>query len=241
MIIADRNDTDLYTETVAALTRAALERNLDGSPGDFSDFLAHALAATAANVGGPDRLIAGRPGSWESACVDSLVRGTMGDLPDDWTWFRTQSIVIRLNVAELIEDGLHHPGLMGLDEALENLGKRYESASSEQDLDAWDSDIDAVTDRYTTEYRRYADSFALAARNIASDISGLSADVTSKPTPIQAAPGGRPPPTTTAILILISSRSRSGAPHTRSNPAAKRRPLAWCGWSAHGYEGVTDA
>jgi len=176
MIIADRNDTDLYTETVAALTRAALERNLDGSPCDFSDFLAHALAATAANVGGPDRLIAGHPGSWESAYVDSLVRGMMGNLPEDWTWFRTQPIVIRLNVAELIEDGLHHPGLMGLDEALENLGKRYESASGEQDLDAWDRDIDAVTDRYTSEYRRYAERFAIAARTIANDIPGLSAD-----------------------------------------------------------------
>ena len=52
----------------------------------------------------------------------------MGDQPDDWTWFRTQPIVVRLNVAELIEDEHHHPGLMGLDEALENFGRRYESA-----------------------------------------------------------------------------------------------------------------
>ncbi len=159
MIIEDRNDTELYTDAVAALTRAALERNVDGTPCDFGDFLAQVLAATAANVGGPDCLIAGRPGSWESAYVDLLVRGTMGDLPEHWTWFRTQPIVIHLNVAELIEDGLHHPGLMGLDEALENLGKRYESADTEQDLDAWDSEIETVTDRYATEYRLYAERF----------------------------------------------------------------------------------
>ena len=138
MITADRSDTDLYTETVAALTRAARQRHADGSPYDFSDFLAHALAATAANVGGPDQLVAGRPGSWESGYVDGLVRGTIGDQPEDWTWYRTQPIVVRLNVAELIEDGLHHPGLMGLDEALENIGGRHESAGREQDLDAWD-------------------------------------------------------------------------------------------------------
>ena len=177
MIIADRTDIDLYTETVAALTRAALQSNADGAPCDFSDFLARALAAAAANVGGPDRLIAGRPGSWESSCVDGLVRGTAGNDRDDWAWFRTQPIIVRLNVAELIEDEQHHPGLMGLDEALENIGSRYESAASEQDLDAWDLEIDMVTARYTTEYRLYAKRFTHAAQAIADQVPGLSADV----------------------------------------------------------------
>lgn len=177
MIIDDRTDIDLYTETVAALTRAAMQRNTDGTPFDFSNFLATALTATAANVGGPDRLIAGRPGSWQSSCVDGLVRGTAGTERDDWAWFRTQPIVVRLNVAELIEDEQHHPGLMGLDEALESLGGRYESAATEQDLDAWDRDIDMVTDRYTTEYRLYAERFTLAAQAIADQVAGLSADV----------------------------------------------------------------
>lgn len=177
VIIADRTDVDLYTETVAVLTRAALQSNTDGTHCDFSDFLARSLAATAANVGGPDRLIAGRPGSWESSCVDGLVRGTAGNDPGDWIWFRTQPIVVRLNVAELIEDGLHHPGLMGLDEALEVIGRRYESAATEQDLDAWDSEIDMVTDRYMTEYRLYAARFTTSARQIATCIPALSADV----------------------------------------------------------------
>ena len=176
MITADP-DTDQYTETVAALTRAARQRHSDGSPCDFGDFLAHALAATAANVGGPDQLIAGHPGSWESAYVDGLVRGTIGDQPEDWTWFRTQPIVLRLNVAELIEDGHHHPGLMGLDEALENIGARYETAGTEQDLDAWDAEIDTITARYTTEYRHYAERFSQVAHAIAEHIPGLSTDV----------------------------------------------------------------
>jgi hypothetical protein len=177
MIINDRTDIDLYTETVAALTRAALQRNTDGTVCDFSDFLARALAATAANVGGPDRLIAGRPGSWESSCVDGLVRGMAGNEHEDWARFRTQPIVVHLNVAELIEDEQHHPGLMGLDEALENIGSRYESAASEQDLDAWDREIDMVTDRYTIEYQLYAERFGLAAQAVADQVSGLSADV----------------------------------------------------------------
>jgi hypothetical protein len=177
MIISGRTHTDLYTDTVCALTRAVLQRNADGSACDFSDFLAHVLAATAANVRGPDCLIAGRPASWESSWVDGLVRGTMGDQPDDWAWLRTQPIVIRLNVAELVEDGLLHPGPMGLDEALERLGRWFESTVSDQDLDAWDSEIDTVTARYTTEYRLYADRFKIAARSIANNIPGLCADV----------------------------------------------------------------
>lgn len=109
--------------------------------------------------------------------LDGLVRGTMGDLPEDWTWSRPQPILVRLNVAQLVEDELHHPGLMGLDEAIESLGRRYESANGEQDLDAWDGEIDSVTDRYVSEYRRYAERFADAARIVAGDIPGLSADV----------------------------------------------------------------
>lgn len=177
MITADQSHTDLYTETITALTRAARQRQPDGTPSDFGDFLAHALAATAANVGGPDQLVAGRPGSWESAYIDGLVRGTIGDQSDAWTWYRTQPVVIHLNVAELIEDELHHPGLMGLDEALENIGRRHESAASEQDLDVWDREIETITDRYISEYRHYAERFTTSARRVANDVPGLTADV----------------------------------------------------------------
>jgi hypothetical protein len=175
MIFFDRTRTELYTDTVSALTRALLQRNADGSACDFSGFLAHVPGATAPNVRGPDRLIAGRPASWVSSCVDGLVRGTMGDQSDDWAWLRTQPIVIRLNIAELVEHGLLHFGPMGLNEALKSLDRWYESAVSDQDLDACDSEIDTVTARYTTEYRRYAERFKIAARSI--NIPGLSADV----------------------------------------------------------------
>jgi hypothetical protein len=55
------DNTDLYTDTITILTRAATSGS-GGTP-DFADFLAHVLAATATNVGGPARLVAGRPGS----------------------------------------------------------------------------------------------------------------------------------------------------------------------------------
>ena len=48
------------------------------------------------------------------------------------------AIVIPLNVAELVEDELHHPGLMGLGEALENFDKHFATAN---DTDVAGSDL----------------------------------------------------------------------------------------------------
>lgn len=177
MTAAGGNETDLYADTITMLIRAVTTRDATGATRDFADFLAHALAATAANVGGPDQLLAGRPGSWESSCVDGLVRGTMGSQPEDWSWFRTQPIVIPLNVAELIEDELHHPGLMGLGEALENFDRHFQTLDTDTAVDAWDHGIDTITARYTEQYRLYAERFTTAARQLGDQIPGLTAEV----------------------------------------------------------------
>jgi hypothetical protein len=43
-------------------------------------------------------------------------------------------------------------------------------------LDAWDTEVDALTNRYIEEYRCYADRFTAAART-AARIRGVSVDV----------------------------------------------------------------
>jgi hypothetical protein len=45
---------------------------------DFAGWLADALARVAAAKGSSDAITAGRPGSWEAALVDQLVKGTVG-------------------------------------------------------------------------------------------------------------------------------------------------------------------
>ena len=65
---------------------------------------------------------------------------------------------------------------MGLDEALERLGRRYESAA-EADLDAWDSDIEDVTARYTTEYVLDADRPTAAVCGYSRQLPGLTVRV----------------------------------------------------------------
>jgi hypothetical protein len=49
-----------------------------GSEHDFGDWLAHVLAAAAAELGSTDALTAGRPGSWEADLVQRHVKGTVG-------------------------------------------------------------------------------------------------------------------------------------------------------------------
>jgi len=174
MTTSGYDDFHLYIDIVTVLTRAATSRHIDGTARDFADFLTHVLAATAANVGGPDHLLAGRPGSREAAHLEELVRGAMGDDRADWLWFRTAPVTVGLNVAELVEDDLTHPGLMGLDEALETLGKHHESAAVNPDLDAWERDIEVVTARYTHEYLVYAERFTTAARAYTQQLAGLT-------------------------------------------------------------------
>jgi hypothetical protein len=45
---------------------------------DFGGWLAHVLAAAAAELGSTESLTARRPGSWEADLVQRLVKGTVG-------------------------------------------------------------------------------------------------------------------------------------------------------------------
>jgi hypothetical protein len=49
---------------------------------DFSGWLADVLARVAAQLGSVDAVVAGRPGSWESAAVLQLLHGTVADDAD---------------------------------------------------------------------------------------------------------------------------------------------------------------
>jgi hypothetical protein len=78
---------ELLADTVRSLTRAwrlrwtVRDKNgriANTGPADMAEFIARALAATAANVGGVHELLRGRQGSWEADYVRQLVAGTVG-------------------------------------------------------------------------------------------------------------------------------------------------------------------
>jgi hypothetical protein len=62
-----------HTRMAIAVIAAAAD-----SERDFGGWLAHVLAAAAAELGSSAALTAGRPGSWEADLVQQLVRGTVG-------------------------------------------------------------------------------------------------------------------------------------------------------------------
>ncbi len=165
---------DLSVDATRILTRAAGRQNPDGTTCDFADFLAQVLASTAANVGGPHRLLAGRPGSWEADLVGSLVYGTMTDDPDEWLRFRTEPIVVPLNVAELIEGSEQHPELLGLDDALAACDERHETTD---ETDAYELELQAITARYTQDYLEYAERFTHVVRAAAAMMGRLQVPV----------------------------------------------------------------
>lgn len=61
------------SRAVAAVLQAARTEH------DFADW----LAQVAGQLGSSDALIAGRPGSWEAALIDQLVKGTVGHDDED--------------------------------------------------------------------------------------------------------------------------------------------------------------
>lgn len=79
-----RTYEQLLAAAVEVLTAAARR------PGDWAEFVTLALAGAAANVGGVETALAGRPGSWEADGVRNLLYATVGHDEHDLQRHRTE-------------------------------------------------------------------------------------------------------------------------------------------------------
>lgn len=70
-------------------------------PIDWAEFVTLALAGAAANAGGIEAVLAGRPGSWEAECVRQTLRSTVFD-EQDLMRHRTEPIIVDLWVEEVL-------------------------------------------------------------------------------------------------------------------------------------------
>ncbi|OBB86783.1 helix-turn-helix domain-containing protein [Mycolicibacterium peregrinum] len=68
----------------------------DGLPIDWAAFVTTALAGAAANIGGIDAILAGRPGSWEAAVVRDALNAAVGQ--DEWDLWRHRTEPINVVV-----------------------------------------------------------------------------------------------------------------------------------------------
>lgn len=128
--------TRVLTEA-ARLTRPVLDRDEEASaaagrpvwietdrrePIDWAEFVTLALAGTAANIGGIEQVLAGRPGSWEADGVRQLLTSTVGHDQELLLEHRTEPVVVDLYVDEILVD----LGAWKLyDEANQELDRRY--------------------------------------------------------------------------------------------------------------------
>ncbi|MBA8792836.1 hypothetical protein FHX74_000430 [Friedmanniella endophytica] len=159
---------DRLTGLLTAIARHTLTH---ASGTDFADILTYSLAAAAANVGGPDLLLSGRPASWESSRISSLLSGAMGDDPSHWIRLRTEAVTVPLNVAQLVEDGVLHPGLLGLADAVELLGDRYPDLTDDDPrADDYDRDAASLERRYHLSYAEYAERFETVVTAVVSEL-----------------------------------------------------------------------
>ena len=70
--------------------------------GDFAEFVSLAVAGAAANAGGIEEVLAGRPGSWEADHVRQVLCSTVG--PDEqhlWA-HRTEPVLVRVHVDDVL-------------------------------------------------------------------------------------------------------------------------------------------
>lgn len=179
----------LWETTVATLTAAVRLNHPQHGSLDFSDFVASALGAVAGNVGSAERITAGRPGSWESDLLAQLVTGTVGDDDAVLATYRTEPVVVRLNVAQLVTEAWEDAAeqeragmLTSLTDALDALPEvgrdgREPTEDEEAEWAAVDADLRR---RYTNAFETYAQRFTTAVIEAAQGIEGLSVPVEVK-------------------------------------------------------------
>lgn len=83
---------------------------------DWAEFVTHALAGAAANVGSTTQILSGRPGSWEAARVRETLASTVGPDDEHLLRHRTQPITVDLSVDNILRDLDADPYLDAFDE-----------------------------------------------------------------------------------------------------------------------------
>lgn len=115
---AARTYEQVLTDAIRVLTEAARltratprRRNLPDQtaepavePIDWAEFATQALAGAAANIGGVDAVLAGRPGSWEADALRTLLLSTVGHDEQYLLAHRTEPVVVGVFVNEILND-----------------------------------------------------------------------------------------------------------------------------------------
>ncbi|MBM0201867.1 hypothetical protein JNW90_01190 [Micromonospora sp. STR1s_5] len=165
---ASANDA-LLGQAIEALTSLARQTRVRGrgtpaeasEPVDFADLAAQVLTSVAANLGGGETLLAGRPGSWEADLVRQLIEGTTGE--DRILAWRTEPYRIHLSVDDVFAgfriDELYDADLEAAVEAT------YADGLSGEQADAAMARETAIEALYQQDRDAYATAYVDVARD----------------------------------------------------------------------------
>ena len=138
--------TRLSTQRVRRTSDGGWEPDPDAPPDriDWAAFVTEALAGAAANAGGIDTVLAGRPGSWEAARIRDTLISTVGDDEADLMRHRSEPVDIVLTPEQILYDlsDLEHMG--GYDDAEHELLRREEEIAPSVPIQS--GDLDWVSD-----------------------------------------------------------------------------------------------
>ncbi|MEO9249115.1 hypothetical protein ABDK96_15630 [Citricoccus nitrophenolicus] len=161
-----KTEPDPITAAIEALTAAASGTRIIGrgtpnehrEPVDLAEIVCQVITAVAANVGGVEMLLAGRPGSWEADYVRQIVHSTAGHEEADLLRFRLEPVRLVVDFEGTFYDfGLETMWDQEREQAIER--EQNDSLTEEQIVEAsalvdainelWDRDKAAYNEAYT--------------------------------------------------------------------------------------------
>lgn len=141
-----RTYVEVLAAAIAALTEATRLTNQPGrrtpegrweldpdataQPIDWAAFVTKALAGATANAGGIDKVLAGRPGSWEASRIRDTLISTVGHDEHDLMRHRTEPVHVVLNPAQILYDISDSAHMHGYDEAEQEICRREVEVSA---------------------------------------------------------------------------------------------------------------
>ncbi|MFS0700277.1 hypothetical protein AB6N24_09925 [Cellulomonas sp. 179-A 4D5 NHS] len=175
------DEPDPIAQAIDALTRVANRTRTIGpgtpsaheEPEDFAGVLVGVLTSVAANVGGVESLLAGRPGSWEAAGVRELLAGAAADDADLWR-HRTEPVRVLLDVWGTFGDF----GVTALFYAEQNAAAERLDADGLSEAEASEAErvYDAFEDLLAHDATAYAAAFRATVHEVAAEM-GVTAPV----------------------------------------------------------------
>jgi hypothetical protein len=160
VVATGRAADEVLADAVRVLTEAARVS------GDWAEFVTLALAGAAANIGSVERVLAGRPGSWEADGVRSLLASTVG-WDGDWLLeHRTEPVRVVLYVDEILAD---LEVAAAYDAAQRELVGR--EATTDEELDAIADLEGLLEDQRLHDWQDYGDSLKTAVEATAAKLS----------------------------------------------------------------------